>query len=1578
MKVDPRYLTSQGPQVFTGAEMLLKGALEADGGVHLLGGYPGSPVAGFFDSMALIKDLLNDNGIRAVINHNEALAAAMLNGTQLLPARAIICMKSVGVHVAADALALGNMSGANPAGGAIVIYGDDPWSDSTQVAADSRYISRHLYIPTIEPATHQEIKDWVNLSFKLSARSELFAGFVLTTNLADGGGTVECKPNQYPVTNMLNPVELETARIDLDKRVLLPPKTWWQEATFADRFTRAQAAARDLKLNRLDYPSDTRKPVGFVATGLAYSYLVQSLWEMDLLGEFPILKFGLSYPIDPAMVHLMAEQAQRIVVIEERRGFMEEQIGQIILRDRQSGQLPADLELWGKKFPAPLQGIPDTRGLHPSIITDRLVALLRSLGGGKTTVVFPPAAAEAIDREAATLASTAQAQTPTIPGRTPTFCPGCPHRDSASLCLEIKQRFADKAYMARKYKRGPIDMVFHGDIGCYTMLMFPPNTDLMHNLSGMGLGGGTGSGADPFITNKQAVFMGDSTFFHCGALGISQAIKLGQDITFVILDNSTTAMTGHQTTPGLDFDVLGNPTPVQDIEDVVRGLAARTDMLVARVDPEKRDEYGELLERTFLDEGVKVLIATKECGITRIRRQRRLQRQTRKELGYLPAWQHMNVNTDVCRFCLACAELTGCPGLRHVQTDYGPKIDTDITACVDDGACQRIGACWSFERVMIHRRKAPRTRVPELNLDDIPEPEKRVVGDLWRCCLAGVGGQGVGLSTQILVRAAHKEGYPVLFLDKKGLAIRNGGVTSQIVYNVTGQPVTAVIPFGKADLLIGVDALEAVRMLEPHGRMRAASKDQTAAVVNTHKVPTVSGLMGREDYDVEQMERTLRECTRDDDFMARDISRICEEYLGSKLFANIMMLGFAFQKGLIPVSMHSMAWAIKDTIKTDIRRNLYAFNMGRKLVEQPDLFQGPPVRDDWSSKLEECCRNTIRRYRGGQQLADEFRAVAAAVLTAGADLGETIKRDFVIRLYDTMRWGGIEYARRYADAVLTTYRRDSAARHFAATAAVVHNLAAAMLVKDAFFIAELSTSPEKYARDRRKYNVNPANGDWIEYVHLLPMKLKLGPWQWHWCSAMGDRGMRWLRGLKFLRKLLPWRHRTRKQFLAKYEAAVAAFRSESEEDYRRGLEALAGRQCMDCLIPRCRDAGCPLEAPVPVWLNLAYEGKWSAAAEALHEANNFPEFTSRICPAPCQSACKQSHSGGPVPVRSIERQVIDKAFENGWVKPRKLAAPTGKKVAIVGSGPAGLAAAQQLARKGHAVTVFERDDAPGGLLRYGIPDWRLDKALIDRRVDQLREEGVSFRTFVQVGHDLPANALRDDFDAICLAAGAARPRDLRVPGRDHTGIHFAWDFLAQQNRRSAGVAVESAAAIDAKGKVVLVIGGGETGSDCAETALAQGAVAVHQFEILSPAQVRRDPLHEGPAQVTRHWCTTTKAINANGQSGLEIVANEVRWVQSAAGRQMVDVAGSEFVLRADIILLALGYEAICDGAIVSQLNLAVDPRGRLVVNDFAASAPGVFVAGDLASGPSLVASAIDSGRQAAKTIDVYLQNLKKN
>jgi len=464
--------------------------------------------------------------------------------------------------------------------------------------------------------------------------------------------------------------------------------------------------------------------------------------------------------------------------------------------------------------------------------------------------------------------------------------------------------------------------------------------------------------------------------------------------------------------------------------------------------------------------------------------------------------------------------------------------------------------------------------------------------------------------------------------------------------------------------------------------------------------------------------------------------------------------------------------------------------------------------------------------------------------------------------------------------------------------------------------------------------------------------------------------------MALLRRLPAW-HRGEREFLARYERRVDAFAAGTYEDYAQALTALSSPQCMDCLTPRCSETGCPLENRIPEWARLADENRWGEAVESLHETNNFPEFTGHICPAPCQGQCKQAATAYPVQIRRIERRIVEKGFEEGWIAPRPAEAKTGRSVAIVGSGPAGLAAAQQLARAGHDVTVFERDEKIGGLLRYGIPQFRLDKALIDRRAEQLRAEGVTFRTGVTVGRDVPADRLREEFDAILLATGAARPRDLNVPGREKRGIHFAMDFLRQENLAAAGVEAAVGEYISVRDKVVAVIGGGETGNDCVEAAVLQGAKQIHQLEILPEpapgAYVPAAPRNDGGDGIGRRWSVATKQFAGSGEALTGLEAVQVQWYESTKGPVMREKPDTRFSVRADLALLALGFDAEVDPRLAAQLGLQTDEAGRVAVQNHATSIEGVFAAGDFATGASLVVNAIRSGRDAAAKIDEYLR-----
>ena len=437
-----------------------------------------------------------------------------------------------------------------------------------------------------------------------------------------------------------------------------------------------------------------------------------------------------------------------------------------------------------------------------------------------------------------------------------------------------------------------------------------------------------------------------------------------------------------------------------------------------------------------------------------------------------------------------------------------------------------------------------------------------------------------------------------------------------------------------------------------------------------------------------------------------------------------------------------------------------------------------------------------------------------------------------------------------------------------------------------------------------------------------------------------------------------------------------------------------GARCMDCGIPFCNN-GCPVNNIIPDWNDLVFNGHYLEALENLHSTNNFPEFTGRICPAPCESACTLGINDDPVGIKSIEHFIIDKGWENGWVVPQPPSSKTGKKIAIIGSGPAGMAAAQQLARVGHDVTVFEKNDRVGGLLRYGIPDFKMEKSHIDRRVEQMQAEGVKFRTGVFVGKDFPKEILslsketispeqlNKEFDAVILAGGAEWPRDLLVPGRELSGVHYAMEFLPQQNRVNAGDKLNDQ--LMATGKHVVVIGGGDTGSDCVGTSNRHGAASVTQFELLpQPPEVENKPLvwpywptkmrtsssHEEGCE--RDWAVATKRLEGKNGKVEKLIAARVEWKDG----KMVEVAGSEFELKADLVLLAMGFVSPVN-SVLEAFGLDKDARGNAKATTegdgcYQTSVPKVFAAGDMRRGQSLVVWAIREGRQCARAVDEFL------
>ena len=1286
---EKRFTQAEGTNVYTGCELLVKGALES--GVSLLTGYPGSPLAEVFDVIQRNAVLLKENGIVAQIANNEALSIARLNGSQMAEMRAIAFMKSVGLHVASDALAISNLAGTT--GGAVVVVGDDTWGHSTQVPADSRFLARHLYTPLIEPGTFQELKDWVDIAFQISKAANLYVVLLATQNQADGGGNVELHPNVYPQINQRNPTVLDTALIDASERVVLPPDTARIEReTLEERLPQALETARALKLNVITWPDrgtgtcttgksdtlneDEKYAFGFVTAGFAYSYLRHALRELNMLDDIPTLKLGMTHPLDTDIVREFAQQVDACYVVEEKRALLENELKALLTQMYQNGELTRHVQVWGKQFPEGLNGLPVEAGLDTSILIQRLAPLFKHLaakgallswrkadGGDKSVTTHPlrnPISAlprstfsknvendnvvfgftgrdvqapttlserlannkEANNREIfareEALQKRASEQQFYLPQRTPTFCPGCPHRDSSSVLLQITEQFMDADYMKKQHNSPPVDLVFHGDIGCYSMLKYEPFPRLMHNLSAMALGGAAGAGIDAFIKNKQVVFMGDSTFFHGGMAAISDSIKNGQDIAYIILDNQTTAMTGHQPTPAGDIDILGNPTFAQDIEKVVRGLAGDSEIDIVRTNPENRETYKKYLEKTILNLGVKIVIADKECAITYHRRLRREEQKTIAENGFLAREKHINITHEVCEFCLECTKSTGCPALKIIPTARGDKIGIDMSTCVTDGACARIkSACPSFEEVIITRKRPPRPSTKNVENDNVvfglrkenvkmtfPPNALRLTENkkTWSVYAAGVGGMGIGTISKILVVAGHLQGYSVTFCDRKGLAIRNGGVYTHVTYSQPGVPVAPIIPYGKADLVLGLDILEAVRGIDANSLFRVASPECTVAVVNTAKTETMSTLIGKDEFDIETLEAALKANTNAAAYFGEDLFAISEQLFGNKVYANMMILGTAFQRGLIPLELEPIHLALKQIVRpADLETNLKAFNVGRQLAVNNQKSWGTGARapvegqQDYAAllaakreilqrkdsqglgklylfrflswrKADGEAKNTgepncvsERFANNKKRLAQDYQSLVESTV-ATLDIDDDTHRTLALYIYDMVQFQDIAYARRYAEKVLHVHAHDSEAEAYRATKAAIHALHRVMLIKDEVYVAHLLTSEEKLRRDKQRYNVDEANGDRIHYLHLnRPRFTVMG------IDVEADIDTRnWqlnlMKRMKFLRRWLSQWHAKEKAFRDWYLTRVidtfAPNDSESYENHVRAIEAV--------------------------------------------------------------------------------------------------------------------------------------------------------------------------------------------------------------------------------------------------------------------------------------------------------------------------------------------------------------------------------------------------------------------------------------
>src|SRR3989454_791041 len=953
-------------------------------------------------------------------------------------------MKSVGLNVAAAPINIINYSDkyglSGKKGGAVVVCGDDPHASSTQVAGDSRALMEHLKMPIIEPSNPQEIKDWIGEALRLSAYSNLVVGYLITTYLAEGGGNVQIYENKSPEISFKHPITIDISKVDIKRKVSIPPNTWdLEKEIIRDRFPRVHEYVRQNHLNKILYSNDKKHNIGFVAAGISYSYLEQALWELGCDEQFPILKLSVTFPLDPGVVEEFSKLADNIVVVEEKGPIIEDQIKTILTDFVQDGKIKKEPNVWGKIFPKDEDGFPEESGLTPSMVIEKLGGLILEIGDPLAKYDEKKIHSE-LD-----LLAEIKAYGVLVPPRSPGFCAGCPHRETLSAVHSMRDQPEHK------------DIFAHGDIGCYSMSFLPPFGE-MHNLTAMSLGGAAGSGMDPFVTNKQYALMGDSTFFWRGMTAISNSIKEGQDILYIILENKNTAMTGHQPTPESGHNIMGDKTIAQDIESIVRAMG-QDQIYVQKMPPSNREKYMKELDKVFEKPGVKVIIADKECGITFHKRKRSERNRIIERQGFVKKETFVNISQEVCENCRECTKNTGCPGLTIIDTDYGEKIGIDQSTCVADTYCTKIMACPSFEKVIITRNKPPKSRVKKIPLDNIPPATPHRFNDTWKIFISGVGGMGVGVMSSVLARAGTKEGYHVRFNDKKGLAIRNGAVSAHVLYSNGKSKISTIVPNGKADLLMGVDMLEAERSLV------YASQTRTTAVVNTTVVPTIPMLAGMMNYPPDA-EENIRRHTNSDEYFGGRLSEISELYFGSKLFTNIILLGSAFQKGLIPVSEQNLVDAIMETVSPSQRpRNMEALRLRRKIAAEPELLNLKNIvgdekilslygsTEDYKTLLDRKAKtleHSFWKWWTAKPIANEYRRIVEEAV-AKMSLDDETNKHIARRVYDLIQWSDLDYARKYLDRVLAVYAVDKPERGYPATKSVSRNLSKVMAIKDEIY-----------------------------------------------------------------------------------------------------------------------------------------------------------------------------------------------------------------------------------------------------------------------------------------------------------------------------------------------------------------------------------------------------------------------------------------------------------------------------------------------------------------------------------------------
>lgn len=1035
-------------KILNGNELIIQGGLEA--GFSLYTGYPGSPLADYFNILHHRKAELAEHGIKVVIANSEANAAAMASGSKQAGRDCLVAMKSMGLHVASDALSVGNF--ANPGDttidpetgetlypGVVVAVGDDPWSISTSTPADSRYLYKHLHIPFLEPSSPQELKDWMAHALYISKRTSIYQGLVLTTFLAEGGGRVtvgEKAPVQKQATT------LDPAKFDLSKNVMVPPNSLLADvAMIKERFPKVKEVLKRLSLDQT-FGNDSS--IGFISSGVIFETLKQVMEEGDYLDRFSLYKLASSYPLVDELLLPWLQSKKTVIVVEEKRGFLETELREFCQRHGLT------LKILGKDFEG-AEGFPAHGGLNFEIIRDKIVEALKHAGE-------TPCAGLDFDYKAIQEA---------LPRRLPTFCPGCPHRETLSLLKDLRQTL----------KKEGVDLISHGDVGCYSLSFLPPFKE-MHNLSAMGQGGALGAGVDMFTDNPSVVLMGDSTFFHSGITDISNSVQAGHNITYILLDNDNTAMTGHQMTPASGMNVEGRTRPRQDMLNAVYALGVD---YAKEVNPSDRYFYKSLLQDVIKKDGVKVIVSNKECALTFHGRKKRAERKLFSQNKTISEQTFFQINTDACEDCRACVDSTGCPGLGQVMDAYGTKVTIDPQICVADSYCTKIKACPSFEEVIVknyHPTLYQQGRAQEES-KNLPEPqveksfEKIASGEDLRIVVTGVGGSGVTTISRVLAEAAKgmggRDDLGFKFVDQKGLAQRNGNVTGHLAIYKKGKSYGAVTPLGTADLLVSPDLLDGSQ------HVRFLSEKGLCLLDNKFQIPLSLMLddgVAKEPLNASTLKRKLENLLGDrvKTFSMKELSHVA---LGKSVYASAMILGVAYQSGKLPFSEDDLKAAFKSAVPSaEFGNNWQAFLFGREIFVEGDKDLLHRFRQNQKAKgrktreelLHQSVEESLLPWQNKKVILKIYRDQLEKLVGYFPEVKRSYLAQYLHDLYIYDRGArATEFMSKAAE--LGQYFKDNNELR----AMALRTLAKTYFVKDEVFVSHIMVSPQKRYEDAKRF-----------------------------------------------------------------------------------------------------------------------------------------------------------------------------------------------------------------------------------------------------------------------------------------------------------------------------------------------------------------------------------------------------------------------------------------------------------------------------------------------------------------------------